>query len=307
MVSGDGSAASEKYVKGIDRWLRLTAFRAGASDRFATVFSDITAQKQLEKNLEDVVAERTGALEASLGELETANRVKDDFLASMSHELRTPLNSIIGFSGILSGGLAGPLNDEQAKQVAMIRQSGERLLGLVNDLLDLERIEAGKVDVITEEFDLVELVDIMIETMRPMADAKGLGFERLAGVMMVPMWSDRERLGQIVLNLLSNAIKYTDDGAVTVRVDASRDGMEAVIEVRDTGRGIAPVDQEGIFDRFSAVRGLARRAEEGAGLGLSISRRLAALLGGTIEAESEIGRGSAFTVRLPIRHPDAVL
>ncbi len=307
MVRGEGSKTYEVRSDSLGKWLRVTSFRAGADDRFATVFRDITIDKEAEHALEALVAERTGALEASLDQLAEANRIKDDFLASMSHELRTPLNSIIGFSGILGQGLAGPLNDEQAKQIGIIRESGERLLGLVNDVLDLSRIESGKVEVQPEEFDLVTLTESMAETLRPMAAAKSIALEVESRDPIVPMWTDREKTGQIILNLLSNAIKYTDVGSVTARVELSRDGITALLAVIDTGAGIAPEDIDGLFDRFAAVRGLVRRVEDGAGLGLSISRRLATLLGGTLTVESELGAGSTFTLELPVRHPEARL
>ena len=223
----------------------------------------------------------------------------------MSHELRTPLNSIIGFSGILSQGLAGPLNGEQHKQIAIIRESGERLLGLVNDVLDLSRIESGKVDVTPEEFDLVALVTTMVDTVQPMVASKGLRISVDAAEPVIPMWTDREKVGQVILNLLSNAIKYTAEGTVMVLIAGTRDGISATVSVSDTGCGIAPDDMDGLFDRFATVRGLVRRVEDGAGLGLSISRRLAALLGGSLSVESVLGKGSTFTFQLPVRHPEA--
>ncbi|PKQ36838.1 MAG: hypothetical protein CVT59_10635 [Actinobacteria bacterium HGW-Actinobacteria-1] len=307
MTSGEASKTYEVWSEPIGKWLRITSFRAGADDRFATVFRDVTMHKETERALEVLVDERTTELTASLEELAEANRVKDDFLASMSHELRTPLNSIIGFSGILSQGLAGPLNEEQQKQIAIIRESGERLLGLVNDVLDLSRIESGRVEVLVEEFDLVSLVANMVETVGPMAEQKHLELSVSSIDPLIPMWTDREKVGQIVLNLLSNAIKYTDEGSVIVEVEPSRDGLTASVTVTDTGCGIQPEDIGGLFDRFATVRGLVRRVEDGAGLGLSISRRLATLLGGTLAVESMLGEGSTFTFRLPVRHPDARL
>ncbi|MCE5190631.1 MAG: hypothetical protein LLG08_02530 [Actinomycetia bacterium] len=307
MVRGESSRTYEVWSAPIGTWLRVTSFRIGAEDRFATVFRDVTTQKEAEQALEVLVSERTAALEASLEQLAEANRIKDDFLASMSHELRTPLNSIIGFSGILSQGLAGPLNSEQRKQIDIIRESGERLLGLVNDVLDLSRIESGRVEVLSEEFDLVALAASMTETVRPMAESKSLRIRVESPDAIIPMWTDREKVGQIALNLLSNAIKYTETGEVVVHVEQSVDGMTALLKVVDTGRGIAPGEIEDLFDRFAIVRGLVRRVEDGAGLGLFISRRLATLLGGTLTAESMLGKGSVFTLCVPVRHPSALL
>lgn len=305
MASGEASRTYEVWSEPIGKWLRITSFRAGADDRFATVFRDVTMHKETERALEVLVDDRTTELTVSLEELAEANRVKDDFLASMSHELRTPLNSIIGFSGILSQGLAGPLNEEQQKQIVIIRESGERLLGLVNDVLDLSRIESGRVEVLVEEFDLVSLVTNMTETVGPMAEQKHLELSVSSIDPLIPMWTDREKVGQIVLNLLSNAIKYTAEGSVLVEIVPGRDGLSASITVTDTGCGIAPEDIGGLFDRFATVRGLVRRVEDGAGLGLSISRRLAMLLGGTLAVESTPGEGSTFTFKLPVRHPEA--
>lgn len=290
----------------VDKWFLVRSFLLGSDTRFATIYTDITSSKLFEAELERMVAERATSLQASLQELGVANRVKDDFLASMSHELRTPLHSILGFSGMLLGGLAGELNDEQSKQVSIIRESGGRLLTLVNDLLDLTNIEQGRVEVSVGEFDLVTLVQAMAEMVRPMADAKALTIDVKPGAPCIPVWTDRDKVGQIVLNLLSNAIKYTETGGVVIRVDDTRDGMSARIVVSDTGRGIAPDVLEAIFD-FRTVRGVVRDPLDGAGLGLSISKRLAALLGGTLEADSTPGKGSAFTLRIPVRHPDARL
>lgn len=305
VTSGEASMTYEVWSEPIGKWLRVTSFHAGADGRFATVFRDVTMQKETERALEVLVDERTTELTSSLEELAEANRVKDDFLASMSHELRTPLNSVIGFSGILSQGMAGPLNDEQLKQVAIIRESGERLLGLVNDVLDLSRIESGRVEVSAEEFDLVSLVASMVTTVEPMAEQKSLELRIDAAAPIVPMWTDREKVAQIVLNLLSNAIKYTTEGSVRVGVQPSRDGVYTSLTVEDTGCGIPLEDIDGLFDRFSSVRGMVRRVEDGAGLGLSISRRLATLLGGTLSVESTPGEGSLFTLYLPVRHADA--
>lgn len=307
MDSGEPGFTYEVFSGPIGKWLRVSTFRAGTDDRFATVFRDITVHKETEQALEAQVGERTAELESSLAQLAEANRIKDDFLASMSHELRTPLNSIIGFSGILSQGMAGPLNGEQQKQIGIIRDSGERLLGLVNDVLDLSRIEAGKVEVTPEEFDLVALTEAMVETIRPMADSKGLTVSVESPDTIVPMWTDREKVGQILLNLLSNAVKYTDSGSVRAIVEGSRDGITAQVSVVDTGSGVPEEDLEGLFDRFATVRGLVRRVEDGAGLGLSISRRLATLLGGTLCAESALGIGSTFTLKVPVRSPEASL
>lgn len=295
----------EQYSRDLDRWYEVQAYPTGP-DTFAAVFSDVTDAKTQEERLGALVDERTRELQESLDELSKANRVKDDFLASMSHELRTPLNSVLGFSGILLSGLAGELNDEQSRQLGMIRSSGERLLTLVNDVLDLSRIEAGYVDVEVREFDLVTLCEQVAESLRPIAFTKGLEVRVSYDYLVVPVWTDEDKLSQILLNLISNALKFTDVGRVTVEPSISRDGMTAEVRVTDTGKGIEPDELHHIFERFHRTN-ITEPLKDGAGLGLSISRRLAELLGGKIDVESTPGIGSVFTLHIPVRHESARL
>lgn len=216
----------------------------------------------------------------------------------MSHELRTPLNSIIGFSGILEQELAGPLNEEQKKQISMVVESSEHLLALINDVLDLSKIEAGQLNLASETFDLRETLEKVIRTARPLADAKHLALETHVSPEVGPARGDSRRVEQILLNLISNAIKFTDRGTVTVT--AERDGDTVVIRVRDTGIGIRETDMDKLFRPFSQIEtGLARQYE-GTGLGLSISKKIVGMMGGTISVESEWGRGSTFSVTLPL-------
>jgi signal transduction histidine kinase len=244
------------------------------------------------------------------GRAEAADRVKSSFLASMSHELRTPLNSIIGFTGVLLQDLAGPLNPEQAKQLGMVSHSAQHLLALINDVLDISKIEAGQLKVHPERFQLAKSVEKAVESVRPLAHKKNLDLRMELQPIPEPMYSDPRRVEQILLNLLNNAVKFTPQGGISIMLDLSPAppgvGMPAGtslarIRVTDTGIGISPEDQRYLFQPFRQVMSELSRRHEGTGLGLAICRRLAVLLGGDITVESETGRGSTFTLLLPLR------
>jgi PAS domain S-box-containing protein len=250
---------------------------------------DATEHKKAERELQEKNAE-----------LAAANRAKDMFLASMSHELRTPLNAIIGFTGTLLMRLPGPLNDDQEKQLRTVQRGARHLLALINDLLDLAKIEAGKVDLAADPVDCGEVVVEILGSLRPQADRKGLDLTVTlpeAGPVIV---TDRRIVSQIVLNLVGNAIKFTTAGGVSVAVALRREagGDWLTIRVSDTGIGIAANDLPVLFNAFARLDGL-RRTQEGTGLGLHLSRKLAELLGGRITVESEVGAGSRFTLDLP--------
>jgi signal transduction histidine kinase/HAMP domain-containing protein len=228
-----------------------------------------------------------------------ADHLKSAFLASMSHELRTPLNSIIGFTGIILQGLAGPLNPEQEKQLNMVRDSSRHLLNLINDVLDISKIEAGQLEIVSEPLDVQEAVEKVVRTMIPLAEKKGLELVAEVSPAVGQITSDRRRVEQILINLVNNAIKFTDQGEVRVECEISGDWL--VTRVVDTGIGIKHEDMGKLFEAFRQIdTGVARR-HEGTGLGLSICRRLTEMLGGEIWAESEWGMGSTFTFTLPIR------
>ncbi len=256
--------------------------------------------REANQQMEARVEQRTKELESAKERAEAADKVKSAFLATMSHELRTPLNSIIGFSGILQQGLAGPLNPEQDKQIGMVRGSARHLLDLINDVLDISKIEAGELQVECAPFDLAHSVKQTVDTVRPLADRKGLalGVEVAPGVGEIS--SDRRRVEQILFNLLSNAIKFTDKGGVTLAGYLASDGKQVRIVVSDTGIGIKPEDLQGLFQPFKQIDTGLSRNYEGTGLGLAICRRLADLLGGDIKAESTYGVGSTFTLILPL-------
>jgi len=247
----------------------------------------------------DITERRRAAaeLEEAKERAEAADRLKSAFLATMSHELRTPLNSIIGFTGILLQRLAGPLTDEQEKQLGMVRTSARHLLELINDVLDISKIEAGQLEVTSESFDLRDLIEKAVATARPLAEEKGLDVQVEVAPEVAEVLSDRRRVNQILTNLLSNAIKFTEAGFV--RVSCRLDGGDVILVVEDTGIGIDEKDLPGLFVPFRQIDSGLTRKYEGTGLGLSICRRLSEKLGGTIGVKSELGRGSRFTVRLP--------
>lgn len=240
---------------------------------------------------------------------EAADRVKSAFLATMSHELRTPLNSIIGFTGIMLQHLAGPLNDEQEKQLGMVRTSARHLLALVNDVLDISRIEAGQLEVNRERFDVGQSIARVVDIVQPQAETKQLHLEVDVGEGLGTITSDARRFEQVLLNLLSNAIKFTDCGRIALEADRVSDfmrrGQETAeegirVRVSDTGIGIKPAELANLFQPFSQIDSGLSRNHDGTGLGLAISKRLSGLLGGEIMAESEWGKGSCFTVTLPL-------
>ena len=247
---------------------------------------DISERKQAQRVLEEKNVE-----------LERASQTKDRFLASMSHELRTPLNAIIGFTGTLLMKLPGPLTLDQDKQLRTVQSSARHLLSLINDLLDLAKIGSGKAALHVEDVVCQTVIDEIVTTLRPLAAAKQLAVDVDVPTENLVVRTDRRALGQIILNIVSNAIKFTDHGSVHIKLRRARAPHGFVeIDVVDTGSGIDPADQEHLFEPYH--RGTVPRPNEGTGLGLHLSQKLAHLLGGYIEFASPSGAGSRFVVRV---------
>jgi signal transduction histidine kinase len=227
-----------------------------------------------------------------------SNRLKSDFLATMSHELRTPLNSILGFSEVLLS--ADQLSDKQQRWVHNIQTSGERLLNLINDILDLAKIEAGKMQIRLEEFSILDVAEGLLNMFRPLAEKKNIDLRGQTDPAIPVLRQDVVKLQQVLSNLLSNAIKFTPEGG-RVLLRAEADAQYIILTVTDTGVGIAPEEQELVFEKFRQSGNPLTREHAGTGLGLSIVRELAKLLGGEVTLQSDLGRGSTFTVRLPLQ------
>ncbi|MDO8880317.1 MAG: chemotaxis protein CheB [Coriobacteriia bacterium] len=250
--------------------------------------------------LEGLVSERTASLENTLLHLELALHTRDEFLARMSHELRTPLNSIIGFSGMLLSDMAGRLNEEQERQIQMVSDSGKHLLALITGLLDMEKMIAGAMPVTVTTFSLTEVVEDVVNSLKPLAEVKGVALDTSPLDPELTVISDELKVRQILLNLLSNAVKFTDEGAITVRGNVSAETLELSIE--DTGCGMSPKQIKQAFREFEQVDRGPDKVKDGTGLGLSIAVRLARLLGGDLTAESTPGVGSTFTLTLPVEY-----
>jgi signal transduction histidine kinase len=240
-------------------------------------------------------------LKAAQAQAETASRHKSEFLANMSHELRTPLNAIIGLSGMLLEEAEHPDTVELKESLTRIGASAKHLLGLINDILDLSRIEAGRMPVRIERFAPGPLAEEALATVALMAKDKGIVLESHYAQPLPAIESDSQRVRQILINLLGNAVKFTDTGVVRLE-GSTADGM-LNFAVSDTGAGIASAHLPRLFQEFSQIDNSSTRKHGGTGLGLAISRRMARLLGGDISVQSDPGKGSVFTVSLPLVAP----
>jgi signal transduction histidine kinase/DNA-binding response OmpR family regulator len=249
------------------------------------------------QTLEEKVSQRTRELQTANQELARANKLKSEFLANVSHELRTPLSAIIGFSQILLDGIDGPLNEEQQQDIQQVNRSGQSLLNLINQILDLSKIEAGKMELTPERLELPGLVNSVLESIRPLAQQKGLRIETRIPSTLPAVEADPVRLKQILINLLSNAVKFTDRGHIEVFAQPS--GRMVRIAVKDTGIGVSTESQKVIFEEFVQGDGSSTRRHGGTGLGLSIVRKLVEMHGGAITVVSEPGQGSTFMFTLP--------
>ena len=311
----------ETYVPALDAWVEERA-GPGPDGSLTTYGRDITDRRRAEVDREHAHAEADlarAAAEQAREAAEAANRAKGIFLATMSHEFRTPLNAQLGYLQLLELGIAGPMSETQQQYLRRLRASSDHLLGLVNDVLDLAKVEAGQLTVEQAVAFAERAVEGAVALVLPQAEAKGVAMvDKGAGAPCVSYLGDTHRVRQILLNLLSNAVKFTaPGGSVEIACSASLDGPPpaadgereggdtdgvaswAAISVRDTGIGIAPRDLESVFAPFHQVDGGHTRAEGGTGLGLAISRRLARLMGGDLMVESSAGQGSTFTLWLP--------
>jgi signal transduction histidine kinase len=287
-----GALAQQRELR-----LALVAILLVGSFAFARIAAGSLRQRKLLSTALDQV-------EAKSREVEAANRHKSEFLANMSHELRTPLNAIIGFSEVLSQQMFGAVNPKQHEYLGDIGASGQHLLSLINDILDLSKVEAGKMELQPSRFSLAAALASVMMMVQERALRRGVELRTELDPNVDVVEADERKVKQVVLNLLTNAVKFTPAGG-QVRLRAGRDGAGVVVAVMDNGVGIAPADQARVFEEFAQARGTSMPEQEGTGLGLTLSRRLVELHGGTIWVESELGKGSTFTFTLPAATPPA--
>ena len=254
--------------------------------------------RNLNIELEQRIEARTEELAAAMIRAQESDKLKSAFLATMSHELRTPLNSIIGFTGVILQGLAGPLNEEQTKQLNMTRDSARHLLALINDVLDISKIEAGQLEILKRPFNMRQAIESAVRVVQPLALKKNLQLATSIGGKVGIINNDRRRVEQVLINLVNNAIKFTERGEVSVECQIRNDWLETI--VRDSGIGIKPEDIDRLFKPFQQIDTGLARGHEGTGLGLSICKRLVTAMGGDITVQSQWGVGSAFKFTLPI-------
>lgn len=248
-------------------------------------------------DLEQRVVERTAELADKSRQLELASQHKSQFLANMSHDLRTPLNAVLGYSELLLDGIYGAMPDRARDVLVRVQANGRHLLQLINDILDLSKIEAGQLELVCQRYDLGEIVASVVSSTGSLAQSKGLAVTTTLKGEIPAGLGDPRRITQVVLNLLGNAIKFTDAGTVAISLQSMGESLE--LTVRDTGPGIDSVDHGRIFNEFQQVDSSTTRSKSGTGLGLAICKRIVELHGGTIELESQIGTGATFRVRLP--------
>jgi PAS domain S-box-containing protein len=262
------------------------------------------ASAELERKVQEAtaeLAEQNELLRRQHIALEQASALKSQFLANMSHEFRTPLNAILGYTHMLLHGVSGTITETQRKSLTRIDSNSRHLLALINDILDITRIEAGRMPLNMTSFAMPDLVDEVMAELEPIIRRSSLTVHRRIRGKLPKLRTDRSKVKQIVLNLLSNALKFTPAGKVTIAAGLNARDRMIVIAVSDTGVGIAPEDQTKVFEDFRQLDSSPTRGYGGTGLGLSICRRLAQMLGGSIDLDSEVGKGSTFTLTLPVR------
>ncbi len=291
------------FTENLIEYIEMIAEQIGLAIDNAYQYQQILDDKnQLAKTLNELIetqkqlVERTKELSQANVKLKELDQLKSMFIASMSHELRTPLNSIIGFTDIILGGMSGEINEEQSKQLTIVGSSAKHLLALINDIIDVSKIEADKVELYIEEFDLSEIVRDVKDSFTVAVDKKKLKMSLKMPKRLV-IKSDERRVKQVIVNLVGNAVKFTDKGKIDIKADKKDKMVE--VSVKDTRIGIRQEDMDKLFGAFSQIP-VGGRTEEGTGLGLYLSKKIADLLGGEILAESKFGKGSTFTVRLPV-------
>jgi len=300
--------AAEELLDNTISTLSTGLGRVVSSERIARMTRDLREKnEELQSQTEELkrqageLQEQNVEIEQQRKQVEESSRLKSEFLSNMSHELRTPLNSILALSGVLLRKGRSLPEEQESEYLDIIERNGRQLLDLINDILDLSKIESGGADVAASFFTLSDTVQSLAETLAPLAGEKGIALKLDIPDDLPPLKSDESRIRQIIRNLMGNAIKFTSEGEV--RISARVRDREAFIEVSDTGIGIAENDLPNIFDEFRQADGSASRQFGGTGLGLAIAQKTALLLGGTISAESSLGNGSTFTLRLPLRYP----
>ena len=275
----------------------------GSRDELGNLASAFNTMSERVQTMVEDLQHRNVELQTANEKAQQASRLKSEFLANMSHELRTPLNAIIGFSDMLLLGMSGDLNESQRHKVERLQENGKRLLLLVNDILDIARIEAGRVELRNEPFLPAQLAERIAQQMVVLAERENLQFTMKVDPMLPPLLvGDIQHVEQVVINLLSNAFKFTEEGTVSLAFGVQ--GSNWTIAVKDTGIGVPPHALDLIFEEFRQVDGTAARAYKGSGLGLAITRHLVRVMGGKIGVESTLGEGSTFTVLLPLVLPE---
>ena len=323
------------FISALDEAMdKVKAFELGGVDYITKPFQseEVMARVKTHLSLRQMQARlehQNNQLQQANAKLKELDRLKSQFLANMSHELRTPLNSIIGFTGIMLQGIAGEIKDEQKKQLNMVYESAKHLLGLINDILDISKIEAGKIEIIPSQFEVKGLIQMVEKMVSPLIEKKGLTFQVAISEDVPPtIYSDKNRIKQVLINLLSNASKFTESGQISLAVRSSMlDPASSLVEfkkedlsplksgsstsiqhpessivfsVADTGVGIKPEHLPDVFDEFKQIEGPLKGKTAGIGLGLAISKKIVEMMGGRIWAESEYGKGSCFQFVIPI-------